>query len=181
MTENKVHMDLSNITIETENLILKSIDLDFKKEIFKEFTPEITIYMFPKSPEKIEETIEFIETSKKKNKEGEELQIVILNKNSQEFIGCGGLHGTKTKTPELGIWIKKSAHGKKYGREAMTALKKWADENIVYEYILYPVVDKNTPSRKIPESLGGKVFREYEKTNLSGYTWNFLEYRIYPS
>jgi len=174
-------MDLSGITIETENLILKSINLDFKDDIFKEFTPEITKYMFPKSPEKIEETIEFIAGAMKKNIEGEELQIIILDKAGREFIGCGGLHGTKTKTPELGIWIKKSAQGKKYGREAMTAMKKWADENMDYDYILYPVVDKNIPSRKIPESLGGRAFREYEKTNLSGHKWNFLEYRIYPA
>ncbi|MBU1445703.1 hypothetical protein KKD70_00370 [Patescibacteria group bacterium] len=55
----------TNLTIETKNLLLQSITLEYKDEIFKEFTPEITTYMFPKSPEKIEETIEFIQPKNK--------------------------------------------------------------------------------------------------------------------
>ena len=84
------------------------------------------------------------------------------------------------KTPELGIWIKKSAHGHGYGKEAVVALKEWANENIEYEYILYPVVDENYASRRIPEFLGGKIAREYDKESMSGKKWHFIEYRIYP-
>ena len=62
-------MDTSNITIETKNLYLKGITEDFKDDIFKEFTAEITTHMFPKPAEKIEETIEFIKTSIKKNEQ----------------------------------------------------------------------------------------------------------------
>ena len=49
-----------------------------------------------------------------------------------------------------------------------------------YEHLIYPVAAENIASRKIPESLGGKVMKEYEKTNLSGRTWPFVEYWIYP-
>jgi len=174
-------MDTSNITIETENLILKGISLDYKEDIFREFTSEITTYMFPKPAERIEETTEFIETSTKKNKEGSNLQIVILDKKSGEFLGCGGLHHIDRENPELGIWIKKSAHGNGYGKEAMVALKEWADGNLNYKYILYPVVDENFPSRRIPEFLGGKVEREYDEISLSGAKHHLLEYRIYPT
>lgn len=62
-------MDTSNITIETKNLCLKGITLDYKDNIFREFTAEITTHMFPNPAEKIEETIEFIETSIKGNKD----------------------------------------------------------------------------------------------------------------
>ena len=58
-------MNLSDITIETKNLLLKSISMDYKEEMFKEFTSEITTFMFPKTPEKIEDTIKFIETTLK--------------------------------------------------------------------------------------------------------------------
>lgn len=173
-------MDNSDITIKTKNLCLKGITLDYKDIIFKEFTAEITTYMFPRPAEEIEETIEFIETSIKKNKNGSELQIVILDKGNEDFLGCGGLHHINGKTPELGIWIKKSAHGHGYGKEAMVALKEWADKNLDYEYILYPVAEKNYPSKRIPEFLGGKVAREYDRVNLSGKNQHFLEYRIYP-
>ena len=173
-------MNTSKITIETNNLLLQAITLDCKEEIFKEFTSEITTYMFPKSPDKIEETIEFIETAMKENKEGSNFQVVVLNKKTKEFLGCGGIHHINTKTPELGIWIKKSAHGNTYGKEAMIAFKKWADKNLDYEYILYPVVDVNYASRKIPEFLGGKITKEYDE-NLNGKKQHLLEYSIYPN
>ncbi len=66
----KTKIDTSNITIETLNLTLKGITLDYAKDIFKEFTEEITTHMYPKPPEKIDETIEFIKSSIKKNKSG---------------------------------------------------------------------------------------------------------------
>jgi RimJ/RimL family protein N-acetyltransferase len=166
--------------IETERLLLKLISLDYKEDIFKEFSPEITVYMSPRPAESIQETINFINTSTKEILEGKNLQVVILNKETNEFLGCGGLHNLDTKTPELGIWIKKSAHGHGYGVEAMNAVKNWADKNIDYEYIIYPVVDKNISSRKIPESMGGKIEREYEETTGLGQKVNMLEYRIYP-
>ena len=173
-------MDTSNITIETTNLCLKGITLDYKDSIFREITAEITTHMTPKSAEIIEETIEFIQTSIKENKDGSNFQMVILDKKSKDFLGCAGLHHIDRKTPELGIWIKKSAHGHGYGKEAMIALKEWADKNLDYEYILYPVVEENYPSRRIPEFLDGKVAREYDKVNMGGKNLHLLEYRIYP-
>ena len=173
-------MKTTNVIIETENLLLKPITLDYKEENFKEFTPEITTYMFPKSPDKIEETIEFIETSIKENEKGSDLKIVILNKATKEYLGNAGIHNIDTKTPEFGIWIKKSAHGNAYGKETIIALKKWADKNLDYEYILYSVADSNHASKKISEFLGGKIFREYDEKNMNGEILHLLEYRIYP-
>lgn len=173
-------MDTSSITIETKNLYLKGIALEYKDDIFREFTPEITTHMFPRPAEKIWETIEFIETSIKENKEGSNFQIVILDKVNKVFLGCDGLHHIDRKTPELGIWIKKSAHGHGYGKEAIIALKEWADKNLDYEYILYPVDAENKASRKIPEFFGGEIAREYEQMSMSGKTLHLLEYRLYP-
>lgn len=173
-------MDTSNITLKTKNLYLKSITLDYADDIFREFTAEITTHMFPKPAEKIEEIIEFIKTSMKGNKEGSNFQIVIINKANKDFLGCGGVHNIDGKTPELGVWIKKSAHGHGYGKEAVIALKEWADKNSEYEYLLYPVAEENYISRRIPEFLGGKIAREYDEVNMSGKKQHMLEYRIYP-
>ena len=173
-------MDTSNITIETKNLCLKGITSEYKNDIFIEFTPEITTHMFPKPAKKIEETVEFIETSIKENREGSNFKIVILDKVSKDFLGCGGLHHIDRKTPELGIWIKKSAHGYGYGKEAIIALKEWADKNLDYEYILYPVDSGNQASRRIPEFFGGEIAREHDEVSMSGRKLHLLEYRIYP-
>lgn len=174
-------MDMTNMTIETANLLLESITLDYQEEIFTEFTPEITFFMFPKSPDTIEDTVEFIEKSIKENTEGRNLQLVVLNKEAGEYLGNAGIHNIDTRTPELGIWIKKSAHGNAYGKEAMVALKEWADKNLEYEHILYPVDEENFASRRIPEFLGGMIFREYDEENMSGRMQHILEYRISPS
>ena len=55
--------NIANITIETERLLLVPITLHYAEEIFKEFTPEITTYMFPTSAENISETESFIQSS----------------------------------------------------------------------------------------------------------------------
>lgn len=174
-------MNTSNLIIETENLALRPISLDFKNDMFKEFTTEITTYMFPKAPDEIAETVEFIESGMKKNEEGLDFQASMFLKHNNEFIGNCGIHHINTRKPELGIWVKKSAHGHGYGKEAIVALKKWADENLDYEYILYPVDKDNFASKRIPEFLGGKVSREYEKQNAEGRTLHLIEYRIYPN
>jgi RimJ/RimL family protein N-acetyltransferase len=174
-------MNTTGIAIETENLVLCAISRDYAEEIFKEFTSEITTYMYPKPPEKIEETNEFIDVSMKENGMGVNFQGVVLHRLTKEFLGNAGIHNIHTKTPELGVWIKKSAHGNAFGKEAVTALKEWADTHLDYEYLLYPVGDANVPSRRIPESLGGKIFREYDEMNMSGRKLRILEYRIYPA
>ena len=170
---------LLNIRIETSRLLLLPIAMKYRQDIFKELTYEITVYMHPRPAKKISETEDFINKSIKGLKRGNNLQLVILDKISKEFLGCVGLHHIDRKNPELGVWLKKSAHGYKYGQEAMKALKKWADKNLEYKYLLYPVADKNVASRKIPEALGGKIVREYDEVGEGGNKYHCLEYRIY--
>ncbi len=169
--------DLFSVRIITKRLILVPISLKYKKDIFREFTKEITSLMFPTTPSKIKETEEFILDSIKDMKKNEILQMVILNKR-KEFLGCVGLHHIDKKNPELGVWLKKSAYGNSYGKEAIFALKKWADENIHYDSLLYPVDKDNIASRKIPESMNGKIFKKYNQKSKSGKVLHILEYGI---
>lgn len=171
-------MELLLLEIFTNRLLLQPISLKYKKDIFKEFTEEITTYMHPRPPQTISETESFISESLLNIQNGDELIVGILKKDSQEFLGCSGIHKINSKYPEIGIWLKKSAHGSGYGIEAITALKDWAQSNLDYKYLLYLVDRANIPSRKIPERLGGQIFREYEQTNLSGKVLHLVEYRI---
>lgn len=114
-------------------------------------------------------------------KSGEGLPLVILLKKTDEFIGRFALEGIDQKTPEMGGWLKQSAQGSGYGTEVAAALKHWADENLDYDYILWPCAVENKASCKLAESLGGKIHRKYIKKNARGKTWDFLEYRIFKS
>jgi ribosomal-protein-alanine N-acetyltransferase len=173
----KSPVDLTSLRIEGDRVTLQSIKESDSPEIFKEFTSEITQYMFPKPAEKIEETLSFIFVSLDGMRGGWDLVLVITRKENGEFFGCCGFHGKRNpRTPELGIWIKKEAHGNKYGREAIITLTSWAVENIDFDYAIYPVDKANIASRKIPEALGGTIFDEKRAKNMSG---NYLDEVIY--
>lgn len=166
--------------IETDRLLLLPISTENVEDIFHNFTADITTYMYPQPAEKVEQTEWFVSGAIEKMEKGIDIQMVFYDKSNNEFLGCAGLHHIDWPTPELWVRAKKQAHGQWYGREAMFALKKWADENLTYEYILYPVDQNNIPSRKIPELLWAKVEREYDEKNLAGTELHILEYRIYP-
>lgn len=173
--------DLTTVEILTDRLRLIPISLQWTEEIFKEFTLEITRYMTPQPAKEIQGTKAFIHDSLEQMKQGVTLQQVILLKDTNEFLGCAGAHHMETKHPALGVWIKKSAHGNGYGREAITGIKQWIDAHYPYDHLLYPVDRDNIASRKIPESLGGIIHDTYQKTTESEDTLNTVEYRIYPS
>ena len=173
-------MDITKFRLTTKNLLLVPISLDYTEDIFREFTPDITVYMFPQPYKNINETISYIKYAIKTNNEGSNLKLVVLSKTGEAFLGCASINSIDTDTPEFGIWIKQSAHGNSYGKEVIYALKKWADENLHYGYLLYPVADANLPSRRIPESLRGIVAREYDDANKIGKILHCLEYQIYP-
>ncbi|MEK7583908.1 MAG: GNAT family N-acetyltransferase [Patescibacteria group bacterium] len=166
------------MTIETERLILKPISPEYIDDIFSNFTEEVTVHMFPQPTGKKEDTKAFVRKSMKENYEGTNMQMVVLKKDTGEFLGNAGLHDITKRDPELGIWIKRSAHGNKYGFEAIEALVKWARKNLIYDYIKYPVVKENIASRKIPEALGAKVAREFIGKNARGEPMDEVEYHI---
>lgn len=178
---------IHKLTIETERLLLVPITMEYAEEIFKEFTPEITTYMFPKSAEHISETERFIQESIEKMLIWNNYQTVILDKLSKEFLGCVGLHIKNPLMPELGIWIKKSAFGKKIGREAVAWVTNRAQKNLEFEYLFYPVDQENIPSRKIAESIwwivqtreNGEEIVHIKTTLDPNKILHSVEYRIY--
>lgn len=171
--------ELLETTISTERLLLVPVSMEFKEDVFREFNQEITQYMVPRPATDISETEAFITSAREKMKQHKDFVCFIVKKDTKEFFGTVGIHKIDTTTPELGCWIKKAAHGNKYGREAVKALKEWADLNIAYEYLRYPVAIANTASRKIPESLDGVVAREFQGKNGFGVEMPEVEYRIY--
>ena len=68
-----------------------------------------------------------------------------------------GLHGIGDAEPELGVWIKESAHGQGYGREAVRAVVTWASQRLDIRMFAYPVAERNVASRRLAEALNGVV------------------------
>jgi [ribosomal protein S5]-alanine N-acetyltransferase len=170
---------LREVTILSDRLKQVPITMEYAEDIFKCFNKDITTYMYPKPADTIDETMGFINSSVESLNEGSDLQLVVLNRETNEFLGCSGLHNINDKEPELGIWIKKEAHHNGYGIEAMGAVLEWARKNIDFEYIIYPVDKRNHASRRIPESFNGEVKKGYKTVNLSGDELDIVEYWIY--
>ena len=170
--------DLTALRIEGQRVILPAIHEKFAAEIFTEFNAEITRYMFPKPAETIDETLAFITDSLAKMRRRTDLVLAIAHREG-EFLGCCGLHITQGyRTPELGIWLKKSAHGNGYGKEAIELLTTWAVVNLEFAYAIYPVDKANIPSRKIPEALGGFVISEQKVEAMTGHVLDEVVYKI---
>jgi len=167
-----------NLEILTDRLLIKLISLEYTDDIFREFTKEVAHFLIPQPTGDIKDTINFINESRKNSLAGTDLQLVALDRINGEFLACVGIHASDTKIPELGLWFKKSAWGKGYGKESMAALKKWIENNLDYEKIRYPVFKKNIVSCKIVEFLGGKIFKESLVVNQNGEKLVELEYLI---
>lgn len=165
--------------VKTDNLLLVLISAEYAQAIFDNFTDEITSLMYPDTPASIDDTNKFIDQAVLSNELGKDYQVVITNHQGM-FIGCAGLHNIDVKNPEFGVWIKQSSQGNGYGKQALIALKKWADENLEYNYLKYPVDRRNSPSIAIAEALGGEVSKEYMLDTPKGVTLDVIEYRIYP-
>jgi len=172
-------LDLSLVEIETERLKLVPVSRKFARDIFREFTADITRYMVPTPVDHIDEIYAFINTSREKMAVGDQLVMAILETQTGQFSGVCAIHGKEPGvTAELGIWLKKSSQGKKLGLEAITHLVQWARANLVLSNFIYPVDKNNIPSRKIAESLVGIVVTEGQRTSLSGANLNEWVYRI---
>ncbi len=171
-------MDWDTFNLETPRLNLRPVTLADAAEIFAAFTPDISRYLYPKAPDRLEETQHFVRQAIQGHHQGRDLTLVIRQNSDQTFLGMTGIHALRTPHPELGIWLKKSAQGLGFGRETIYALKDWIVENLDSEYIVYSVDRRNLPSRKLAEGLGGKIHRESQIMNLSGQILYSLEYHI---
>ncbi len=149
--------DLSRVEFESARLTLRSFTAADAPESFAEANERIAKYMSWNPAASEEEFRAIWQGSLAAMKAGTDLHLVVRLKTSGEFVGSAGLHSADDALLETGIWIKESAQRCGYGREAVAAVVTWASARFRPSGFLYPVVDENTPSCRIAESLGGKV------------------------
>ena len=111
-------------------------------------------------------------------KAGSELSLVLRLRATGEFLGVAGLHSIGSANVEIGIWLKESAQGLGYGREAIDAIVAWAGKHIAAEGFIYPVVEQNRASRRLVESLGGIVIGRRVLKKAGGDVFDQFVYRI---
>ena len=174
-------MNLLDIVLETDRLRLVPIEIKHRREIFEAFTETVARYTWPQPTGDITHTDTFINEARDLMAAGRELQLVVRDMKTDEFLGCAGLHHIDTHYPEPGLWLKEGAWGHGYGTEIIAALKMYADKHLEYEYMQYPVASANKASRAIPEKLGGVLVPKPRIVfNMNGAPIMEVMYIIYP-
>ena len=110
-----------DFTLKTERLLIKPFSDSFLEAYYTEFTDEIAKYQYPDSFPNIDAANSVISMFVKDMERRNMLELVILTQDG-EFLGSMEAFGITEKTPELGLWLKSSAHGKGYGYEALKGL-----------------------------------------------------------
>jgi [ribosomal protein S5]-alanine N-acetyltransferase len=133
--------------------------------------------MYPSPHKDITSVESFINDSILQNEKGLNFQLVITNIN-REFIGLVGLHNIDRDIPEFGIWIKESAWGNGFGKEAIHGIYYAIQNEISYIELNYPVDINNSSSIKIPQTLNGTISAKYDLITPSGKILHCVDYRI---
>lgn len=169
--------DLSETSISSARLILRSFVPADAAESFAEASARIAKFMSWNPPSESEYEALWREGISRM-KAGNDLNLTIRLIGTNEFIGRAGLHPAEGDLLETGIWIKESAQGNGYGREAVAAIVNWASETFRPAGFLYPVVDENVPSRRLAEALKGEIIGTRQRQKRGDKERTLLLYRI---
>jgi RimJ/RimL family protein N-acetyltransferase len=110
--------DLYQTLITSERLTLRAFTAVDAAETFAEANARIATYMSWNPPASEKEFKAIWQGHLANMKAGRELHLVIRHTITNEFIGRTGLNPADAALLETGVWIKESAQGRGYGREA---------------------------------------------------------------
>jgi RimJ/RimL family protein N-acetyltransferase len=141
--------------IHSTRLQLLSFQMADAADVFACITPAITRYL-TWDPPTWDEYLALCEAQLRAN-DANEFSLVIRRRDTNECLGIAALEHADHASPEIGLWLKESAHGQGYGREVVETVIAWASNNFGKESFIYPVAVQNTASRRIAEGLGGRI------------------------
>lgn len=152
------HLNLTTVRIETKRYVLVPFSLDGRVDIH-ELTEEFCkvnkdFFVSPFLPN-YEQEIKFLQKVMQDIEEKKVLELFILEKNTNRFIGCVGLNRMEEHRMNIWLWIRTDEHGKWYATEVYVALINWAQENIRYRFLRHALDPRNEASRKLALKFGG--------------------------
>lgn len=167
------------VILQTERLCIRPFDFSYLEAYYKEFSDEITRLQYPDSFPDMEAARETVSEFVQEMEQGNMLELVILSKEG-EFIGSMEAFGIREEAPEVGLWLKKAAHGNGYGYEALKALIEYLDSFRVYTHYIYEADVRNQPSIHLVHKFSHKKKGCEEIVTESGKKLNLEMYYIDP-
>jgi len=147
---------VADLVLASQRLTLRPFTPEDAADVFAAITPALTRFLgweAPASPAVFAEVWrDWLAADA-----ATEFHFVVRSSQTEELFGLVGLHGIGDAEPELGVWIKESAHGHGYGREAVRAVVTWASQRLDIRMFAYPVAERNVASRRLAEALNGVV------------------------
>jgi RimJ/RimL family protein N-acetyltransferase len=143
------------IVIQSPRLQLSHFRMMDAQEIFGCITPAIARFM-PWEPPSWSEYMTRCE-KRVQAPEPNKFSFVIRRLDNRECLGMASLEDADSVSPELGLWLKESAHGQGFGREVVAALVEWGHATLGKASFIYPVAIQNIASRRIAENLHGEI------------------------
>jgi len=143
------------IVIQSPRLQLSQFQMADAPEIFACITPAITKFM-PWAPPSWDEYVSRCE-KRVQAPEPNQFSFVIRRLDNKVCLGMCSFEEADAVSPEVGLWLKETAHGQGFGQEVVAALIRWGHTILGKESFIYPVAVQNTASRRIAEKLHGKI------------------------
>ena len=160
---------MTHVCLETPRLALEPYSHKYLRAVCRELTPEIVRYQFPDAFESEEAARRQMDAFQARMEAGEMLELVILDKTEGgTFAGCLEAHGLNEPVPELGIWLKKSAQGRGYGREALACLMDYLRRRYGRSICRYEADRRNTGSLRLARKFRWEKVGEQEVTTPTG-------------
>lgn len=166
------------IAFTSTRLSLKAFVPEDAREVFAAATPTLARYMRWDPAPSFDAFAKICQDWLPMMVEGTNVYFVVRLKTSQGFLGMTGLHNISASEPETGIWIKEEKHRNGYGREAVAAVISFACRALGKRAVVYPVVEENGPSRRLAQSLGGKIIAKRLFRKDGGIEYPEVVYRI---
>jgi RimJ/RimL family protein N-acetyltransferase len=143
------------IVFQSPRLRLSQFQMMDAQEVFGCITPAIAKFM-PWEPPSWSEYVTRCE-KRVQTPEANNFSFVIRRLDNNECLGMASFEAADSVSPELGLWLKESAHGQGFGAEVVAALVKWGHATFGKGSFVYPVAVQNTASRRIAENLHGEI------------------------
>lgn len=159
------------IVLQSRRLQLSQFQIEDAPEVFGCITPAIAKFMPWEPPSwseyltRCERRVEAAEPNK--------FSFVIRRLDNGECLGMASFEDVDSVSPEVGLWIKESAHKQGFGGEVVAALVEWGHATFGKRSFTYPVAVQNTASRRIAEKLHGEVI-----DNRTNPKYDSVVYRI---
>ncbi|TRX16203.1 GNAT family N-acetyltransferase [Flavobacterium franklandianum] len=168
-----------NITLETERLILRELQLSDAEAFFAmDRNPNVHQYLWNKPVQKIEKINEIIDSIRKQYVENGIGRFAIISKDTNEFIGWAGLKynteevNNKVNFYDIGYRLDEKFWGKGYASEATFAWLNYAFKTMNIKTMEAAAHTENIASNRILQKIGMQMTEQYLE---DGISWNWYE------